>query len=270
MNTAIKILFAEEHLSASAIGKYLRCPRSYRYRYIDHRIPETRASSLLFGSAIHHSLAFYYSALRRIDPEPDIAELCDVFRGAWAENLDDGPPVLFGDDESADKLTDLGAKMLGAFIEKAPLYPEVVEVEMPFSVELADPDTGEVLPRLVGVLDAVVRERDGDGGYAILEHKTAAKRWTEDKLAFDNQITAYSLAAPQLGFGDDAAVVVQVFLKTKNPDLVLYRPHRSDADRRDLVDIVRGITRAVRAEAFHPIRDWHCRGCEYASACVAG
>jgi len=27
--TAIKILFSEEHLSASAIGKYLRCPRSY-------------------------------------------------------------------------------------------------------------------------------------------------------------------------------------------------------------------------------------------------
>jgi len=267
MNTAIKILFAEEHLSASAIGKYLRCPRSYSYRYVDHRIPETRASSLVFGSAIHTALAFYYSALRRIDPEPGLAELCDVFRGAWAEGLDDGIPVLFGDNEDADKLTDLGVRMLGAFIEKAPLYPEVIEVEMPFSVELADPETGEVLPRLVGVLDAVVREREG--GYAILEHKTAAKRWTEDKLAFDNQLTAYSLAAPQLGL-DNATVVVQVLLKTKNPDLVLYRPHRSDADRRDLVDIVRGITRAVRAEAFHPIRDWHCRGCEYASACVAG
>jgi len=267
MNTAIKVLFAEEHLSASAIGKYLRCPRSYRYRYVDHRIPETRASSLLFGSAIHHVLAYAYQKQRLLEPAPDIAELCDVFRGAWAEGLDDGPPVLFGDDEDADKLTNLGVKMLWAFIEKAPLYPEVVEVEMPFSVELADPETGEVLPRLVGVLDAVVREQGG--GYAILEHKTAAKRWTEDKLAFDNQLTAYSLAAPQLGLGD-AQVVVQVLLKTKTPDLVLYRPHRSDADRRDLVDILRGITRAVHAEAFHPIRDWHCRGCEYASACVAG
>ena len=28
-SNVIKLLFAEEHLSASAIGKYLRCPRSY-------------------------------------------------------------------------------------------------------------------------------------------------------------------------------------------------------------------------------------------------
>jgi RecB family exonuclease len=267
MNTAIKILFAEEHLSASGIGKYLRCPRSYFFRYIERRIPETRASSLVFGGAIHHVLAYAYQKQRLLEPAPDLDELSDVFRGAWAEGLDDGIPVLFGDDESADKLTDMGVRMLGAFIEKAPLYPQIVEVEMPFSVELADPETGEVLPRLVGVFDAVVRE--ADGGYAILEHKTAAKRYTEDKLAFENQFTIYSLAAPQLGLGN-AQVIVQVLLKTKNPDLVIYRPHRSDADRRDLVDIVRGITRAVRAEAFHPIRDWHCRGCEYASACVAG
>jgi putative RecB family exonuclease len=265
--TAIKILFAEEHFSASAIGKYLRCPRAYRYRYVDHRIGESRSSSLVYGSAIHTALAAYFTALRNIDPEPSLEELCDVFRGAWAENLDDGPPVLFGDDEDADKLTDLGMRMLEVFLKKAPLYRDVVEIEMPFSVELSDPETGEVLPRLVGVFDAVVREREGR--YAILEHKTAAKRWTEDKLAFDHQITAYSYAADQLGL-QNAQVVVHVLLKTKNPDLVLYRPHRSDADRRDLIDIVRGITKAVRAEVFHPIRDWHCRGCEYASACVAG
>jgi hypothetical protein len=159
-------------------------------------------------------------------------------------------------------------KMLAAFLEKAPLYREVVEVEMPFSVELVDPETGEELPRLVGVLDAVVREADGT--YAILEHKTAAKRWTDDRLAFDNQLTAYSLAAPQLGFGDDAAVVIQVLLKTKTPDLVIYRPHRSDADRRELVEIVAGVAAAVRIGAFFPVRDWWCRSCEYASACVAG
>jgi len=267
-SNVIKLLFAEEHLSASAIGKYLRCPRSYRYRYVEHRIPETRASALVFGGAIHTALAHFYSAHRNVQKEPDLAELCDVFRGAWAENLDDGPPVLFGEDESADKLTDMGVAMLGTFLKKAPFYREVVEVEMPFSVELADPETGEVLPRLVGVFDAVVREQDG--GFAVLEHKTSAKRWTEWKLAFDNQLTVYSLAAPQLGFGDDATVVVQVLLKQKTPDLVLYRPTRTDADHRDLVDIVRGISRAVRAEAFHPCREWWCRSCEYASACVAG
>jgi len=265
--TAIKLLFAEDHFSASGLAKYLRCPRSYQYRYVDHRTPESRASALVFGSAIHTALAHFYGALRNSQPEPGIEELADIFRGAWAEGLDDGPPVLFGDDENADKLTDCGVAMLAAFLEKAPRPASVLEVEMPFSIELVDPATGDVLPRLVGVFDAVVRE--ADGRTAILEHKTSAKKWAETKLAFDSQITAYSLAAPQLGFRD-ADVVIQVLLKQKSPDLVLYRPTRTDADKRDLVEVVRGVAAAVRAEVFFPVRDWHCRSCEYASACVAG
>jgi putative RecB family exonuclease len=265
--TAIKLLFAEEHFSASGLAKYIRCPRSYQFRYVEHRVPESRASALVFGSAVHSALAHFYGALRASQPAPSHAELADVFRGAWAEGLDDGPAVLFGDDESADKLTDVGVGMLAAFCEKAPHPASVLEVEMPFSIELVDPATGDVLPRLVGVLDAVVREADGT--YAILEHKTAAKRWTDDKLAFDNQITAYSLVAPELGLSE-AQVNIQVLLKQKAPDLVVYRPHRSDADRRELVEIVAGVTAAVRIGAFYHVRDWWCRSCEYASACVAG
>jgi len=266
-SNVIKLLFAEEHLSASAIGKYLRCPRSHFYRYVERRTPESRASALVFGSAIHAALGFFYSAHRNHRAEPGIEELSDIFRGAWAEGLDDGPPVLFGDDEDASKLTDLGVAMLAVFLAKAPFYRDVVEVEMPFSIEIADPETGELLPRLVGVFDAVVRDRDGN--YAVVEHKTSAKKWTETKLAFDNQITLYSLAAPQLGF-DAARVIVQVLLKQKAPDLVVCHPTRTDADRRELVEVVRGISRATRAGIFYPLRDWHCRGCEYASACVAG
>jgi len=265
--TAIKLLFSEEHISVSSLGTFLRCPRQYRFRYIDRIPAESRASSLAFGSAIHTALAHYYGKLRDIEPEPTAEELSAVFMDAWKEQLRRDVPVLFADKEDEGSLADLGVRMLAVFLEKAQLPAEVVEVEMPFSIELVDPETGEVLPRMVGVMDAVVKDRDGS--FRILEHKTAARRWTEDKLAYDNQITAYGLAAPQLGLGD-AAVTVQLLLKQKAPDFETYTPTRTDADRRDLVDIVRGITRAVRAEAFHPIRDWHCRGCEYASACVAG
>ena len=89
------------------------------------------------------------------------------------------------------------------------------------------------------------------------------------KLAFDNQITAYSLVAPELGFGA-AKVTIQALLKQKKPDLALYRPERSKADRGELVELIAGVAAAVRIGAFYPVRDWWCRGCEYASACVAG
>jgi CRISPR/Cas system-associated exonuclease Cas4 (RecB family) len=264
---AIRQLFAEEHVSASAIGTWIRCPRQYRFKYVDRRQPESKASALAFGSAIHHSLAVYYGKLRDIDPEPTAEELAAVFRDEWEKQLDTDLPVLFGDKEDEASLTDLGVRMLAVFLEKAQLPAEVVEIELPFSIELTDPETGEELPRLVGVLDAVVKDRDGK--FRVLEHKTAAKRWAPDKLASDLQLTAYSMVAPQLGLGE-AQVTVQLLLKQKTPDFEVLHAVRTDADRRDFLDTAVGVLRAVRAEVFHPIRDWQCRGCAFASACLAG
>jgi len=264
---AIRQLFAEEHLSASAIGTWLRCPRQYRFKYVDRRQPESKASALAFGGAIHKALAHYYQKLRDIEAEPTAEELAAVFREEWEKQLDTDLPVLFGDKEDEGSLTDMGVKMLAVLLEKAVLPAEVVEVELPFSIEIIDPETGEELPRLVGGLDAVVKDRDGT--YRILEHKTAARRWAPDKLAFDQQLTAYSMVAPQIGLGE-AGVTVQLLLKQKTPDFEVLHAVRTDADRRDFLDTAAGVLRAVKAEAFHPIRDWQCRGCAFASACVAG
>ena len=264
---AIRQLFAEEHVSASAIGTWIRCPRQYGFKYVDRRTPESKASALSFGGAVHHALAFYYGKLRDIEAEPTADELAAVFRDEWVKQLDTDLPVLFGDKEDEGSLTDMGVKMLAVFLEKAQLPAEVVEVEMPFSIELTDPETGEELPRLVGVLDAVVKDRDGK--FRVLEHKTAARRWAPDKLAFDLQLTAYSMVAPQIGLAD-AQVTVQLLLKQKTPDFEVLHAVRTDADRRDFMDTAVGVLRAVRAGAFHPIRDWQCRGCAYAAQCLAG
>jgi predicted RecB family nuclease len=175
--------------------------------------------------------------------------------------------VLFGDDESAESLLETGAAMLCVFHEKAERPYRVVEIEMPFGVQLTDPVTGEALPRLVGVFDAVVQ--DADGVYRILEHKTAARRWTEDRLRYDHQLTAYGLVAPLLGFGK-ARIDVQLLLKTKKVDFAVYPVTRTESDEHDFLEVVGGVTRAVRAQAFWPNRDWQCRSCEYASRCVAG
>ena len=266
MNTALSTLRAEEHISVSALGTYLRCPRQYQHRYIFKTPAEHRSSALAFGSAVHKALAHYYSALQRIDPEPGAEELATVFRDDWAFQLEDPVPVLFGDKETPDGLTDTGVTMLSVFLENAPRHSGVVEVEMPWSVELWNKDY-ETLSRLVGVFDAVVR--DESGTYRILEHKTGARKWSEDKLAFDSQITAYSLVAPLVGLGD-APVMIQLLTKTKTPAFELYEPKRTEADKNDFSLLAMGVTKAIKAGVFYPVRDWHCRSCEFSSLCIAG
>jgi len=261
-------LRAQPHVSFSAISSYLRCPRSYEARYVRRVPPATRAASLAFGTAIHEALAIFYAALRDGRPEPAYEDLVGVFDVAWKRQLAEQPPVLFDERDTADSLAEAGAKLLDCFLAQAPRPAEVLAVEAPFSIEIADPDTGEVLPeRLVGAFDVVVR--DADGACRILEHKTGARRWTEDRLAYDLQPSAYTLAAPELGFGD-ADVTIQLLLKTKAPAFETYAVARTEQDRCDLRRVVCGVLAAIRAQAFYPVRDWPCRSCPYAGPCVTG
>jgi len=260
--TAIQTLFAEDHISCSSLGLFQRCPRKYRFRYIDQLPVETRASALAFGSAVHEALAGFYVALKAGEPELSADQLATVFRDAWRRELRSDTPILFGDNESADSLIDLGVRMLSVFHETAERPHRVVEVEMPFSIEIA-----EGLPLLVGVLDLVVQDKDEL--YGVIEHKTGAKRWTDEKLNYDGQLTAYRMAAPYLGLGD-APVTIQLLTKTKQPDLVIYNPTRTQADIDEFVETASAVLRAVEAGAFWCSRSWQCNGCEYAARCVAG
>ncbi|MFA5762785.1 MAG: PD-(D/E)XK nuclease family protein [Bacilli bacterium] len=267
MNAVLKILRDDEHISVSSLNTYMLCPRQYQHRYVLGTPVEHRGAALAFGSATHETLASFYNALRAGNQEPTLEELSATFRDAWTKQLDDPTPVLLDEKDSVDSLTDMGIGMIGCFLENAPRPSKVIEVEMPFSIELVDRETGEVLPRLVGVFDAVVQ--DEDGAYRILEHKTAAKRWTQDKLAFDAQLTGYHVAAPLMGL-PEAKVTVQLLLKTKKPGFEVYTPSRTEADKRDFVEMAIGVQRAIRAGAFYPKRDWACSGCSYSSRCLAG
>ena len=140
----------------------------------------------------------------------------------------------------------------------------MIDVESGFSVELIDWESGEVLPRLVGVFDCVIQ--DANGKYGILEHKTAARRWTESRIENDGQISAYTHVAPLVGYGD-ADVTIQVLLKQKKPDFEVYRPTRSETDRNEFLETAVGVLRAVDARAFYCCRDWHCKTCEFSRRC---
>lgn len=268
---ALAQLREEHHISASAITTYLRCPRQSEFRLLKTE-PAHRPGSVSFGSAIHAALAVFYRHLLRVEEAP-VEEVHEVFADAWRHELEHPVPVLLDEGETPESMQSKGLALLAVFHEKAERPHRVLDVEAPFAVELCDPATGEVLPvKLVGVFDAVVQDAGvqcADCATHILEHKTAARRWSADKLAFDHQVTAYSLAAPLMGFGN-ADVRIQVLLKQKKPDLEIHTTRRTAHDHRDLLQVIRGVTTAIDAGAFWPNRDWWCRSCPYAGPCMAG
>jgi CRISPR/Cas system-associated exonuclease Cas4 (RecB family) len=198
--------------------------------------------------------------------EPGVDELADEFSDAWRRELAGDLPVLLDGNDNPDGLQDRGVAMARAFHRDAPRPNRVLAVEEAFSIDVLDPDTAEVLPRFVGRLDSLVV--DADRRTRLLEHKTAARRYSESRLAHDLQPTAYSLALSTMGI--EATVTFQVLLKSKAPTLVLYDLERSRQDHHDLVQTLIGVHRSILAGAFYPVRDWWCRGCQYAGPCLAG
>ena len=247
------------HVSVSQLKSFLLCPARHRFQYVLRAEPSHRPSALAFGSAIHEALAAFYRELAHAGTRLDAKELAMHFDAVWDGELAREPEILFGDKESAEGLRETGHAMLAAFGTDGYVPAEIVGIEVPFSIPI--PGREEVL---VGAFDLV--GRDEDGRLVIVEHKTAARRWSDDQLQYDIQATAYTWAARELGLGD-VDVVFQVLLKTKKPAVETYRVQRHEADILEFVRVIDGVMRAVEAGAWWPSRGWLCSSCSVARYC---
>ena len=113
----------------------------------------------------------------------------------------------------------------------------------------------------------IARILDEDRKVVLVEHKTAARRWSEDQLRWDLQASIYWWAAQELGLGD-VEIVYQVMLKTKKPGLVKYAVDRNEADVEELFAVMDGVLNGADAGAFFPSRGWACGGCQYGEVCL--
>lgn len=253
-------------VSVSQIKTYLRCPRMYALRYVQGEKPAFVPVPLAFGSAIHAALAFTYVSLERTGAIPKLEGIVQVFKDSWANSSSGPVPVKIDGDDVMTDYIEIGAEMLAAFhghVASSEL-PKVADVEKPFLVELRDPATGEIIEeRLAGVIDLVVQGDDRD---VIVEHKTSAKRYSEEQMQHDLQAAAYLYAGRKLGL-KDPAMRYQILLKTKMRSVQVADVTPATTANEDLLVTVVGILRAIEQRIFYPIRGWQCRSCPYAFPC---
>lgn len=254
------------YVSVSQVKTYLTCPRRYELKYVRGADPAFVPVALAFGSAFHEALAAYYSELKTTG-EPLRRDLViDVFRSAW-DRASEGPVPLQGDDEDdTASVAEKGVSMLHAFYEHAgragPV--DVEDVERGFAVTLHDPIANEPLEeQLVGTMDLVLHDQEHR---VVVEHKTASRRFTEDQLRFDVQMSAYKVAAREEGLGD-VALRYQVITKAKVPAVQIADVTRDAGDEQDFLAITVNVLRAIDAGVSYPVRGWACRSCPYSAAC---
>ena len=244
-------------VSVSQVQAYLACPLKYRFQYVD-KIPRPwRASAMAFGSSVHAAVEWVHRE-RLAGRSPDLTQVLQVFDADWyAQNME---PLVFSERESKDSLAEKGRQMLQLYVESENGVKPVA-VEQWFEVDLADPETGEVMAlRLRGVVDLV---EEGD---TLVDLKTAGRTLESGGLDRHLQLSTYALAYLLLR-GTIPKLRLDLLLKTARPRLERHETTRSVQDLSWTAQLIREVALAVETEHFFPNPSWRCQECEYFAHC---
>jgi RecB family exonuclease len=247
----------DRHYSVSQIQTYLGCPLKYRFQYLDHLPKAFRPAALAFGGSIHSAIEWFHRA-RLEGHVPELGAVLNVFEADWfAQNLD---PLQFHPGETKDALEAKARAMLQVYLDSVN-GSRPAAVEEPFSLEIADPRTGECLDvPLRGIVDLV--EEDG----TLVDLKTAARSTPQEDVERHLQLSTYALAV-FLRTGEIPKLRLDVLLKTTKPRLERLTTSRTVDELAWVARLIQRTTWAIEEGHFFPNPSWRCSDCEYFAPC---
>jgi PD-(D/E)XK nuclease superfamily len=214
--------------SYTQISQYLRCPRSYRYRYLDGwREKETRAA-MVFGRCFERALGAYFC---QEDSTAALFKEWGAFRDVSFE---------YKKGESWDRIVHQGVHLLEMFARGDRVRIRDPRRNLQIKVVRSLPDGNEFMAYVdaIGLLD---KKR------YLIDWKTTTSRYPvepEGLLALDPQLICYSWITriPE--------VALVVFVRKQVPEIQYLRATISDEQRRDFGNLVETAAGQIAAGQF--------------------
>jgi hypothetical protein len=202
--------------SYTQISQYLRCPRSYRYRYLDGwREKETRAA-MAFGRCFESALAAYF---RGEDCGAALFKEWEVYRDA---------PFEYKKGDTWDRLVHQGVHLLQRFAQDDRVRVHDPATNLQIKTLRSLPGGAE----FVAYMDAI---GEIDGTRCLIDWKTTISRYPDGPdglISLDPQLICYSWIS---GIADVAFVV---FVRKQMPEIQYLRTSISDEQRREFGRLV--------------------------------
>jgi putative RecB family exonuclease len=246
-------------LSATRIATFLRCPRQYRFRYLD-KVPTVLTGALAFGRVIHqvihdlHQWSIYSG--EPLNEQVAISNFARLWEGVITREA----PVLKDIAEIA-AYARLAELILMGYVEANREKAQPLVMEFPFEIEMYDEHTGHGYV-LCGVIDRIDQEKDG---LVVVDYKTGKRKPSLRDLASDVQLSAYAFAASEV-FGQEVKELVLYHLRDQTPLTV----KRTTEQIRQLTNVILPhVARGVLDQRFAPDPGYYCRFCEFRERCLA-
>ena len=214
--------------SYSQISQYLRCPRSYRYRYLDGWEERESRPAKAFGRSFEKALAAYFSG----------DDGGAVFFKEWAASRD--TPFEYKRGETWDGLFHQGIRLLERFAREDRV--RIVSPEENLQVKLVRKLPGG--HEFVAYLDAIGAV---DGQRRIIDWKTTTSRYLEapgDLLSLDPQLICYSWMS---GISEVALVV---FVRKHSPEIQYLKASISSERCQEFGQLVEATVGQIEAARF--------------------
>jgi hypothetical protein len=214
--------------SYSQISQYLRCPRSYRYRYLDGwREKDTRAA-LVFGRCFEKALCAYF---QRQDPT-------EVLFKEWGACRD--APFEYRKGDSWDRFVHQGVHLLEMFAREDRIRIRRPRTNLQIKMLRTLPEGHEFLAYIdaIGYLD---------GAHCLIDWKTTTSRYAEEPeglLSLDPQLICYSWVS---GISQVAFVV---FMRKQQPEIQYLKTNISEEQRREFGRLVETTIGQLEAGQF--------------------
>jgi len=237
--------------SYTQIAYYLRCPRSYRHRYLDGwREKETRAA-MIFGRCFEKALASYFCG-------DDCGATLYREWGAFRDT-----PVAYKKGETWDRLVHQGVHLLERFAQDNRIHIPQPQQNLQMKVVRELPNANQ----FIAYVDA---GGELDGPRWLMDWKTTTSRYPEKPaglLSLDPQLICYSWIT---GIPEVALVV---FVRKHQPEIQYLRTSISGEQRAEfgrLVGATIGQIEAARFPSHSGIRfpQNGCVSCSHLGLCL--
>jgi RecB family exonuclease len=213
-------------ISYSRVNAYLFCPYKYKLIYLDNLYIPINAN-ITFGHIIHKALEKFHAG-----GEQSYEMLFECYDDAWENGG-------FVDPQQVFEYYECGRCMLANYYKSFNASDtEILYVEKAF-----DANIGKY--KFVGIIDRI--DRYPDGRYEIVDYKTHAKIWEQERVDKDLQLSFYVYACKNVfGFDPDE---ISVYFLSENKKIYT---KRSRSEISDAVDIAVETAENVAAENFDP------------------